>query len=336
MSGGVFTDENGQTYVVAPDGSLQPVSQGAQPKPKANLSDLAKSAGMVTEAASGAGLGSVLGGLSGGGAATAAEMGGHSLGGAATLGGAAAPAGYGTLATYAPGAIGAYGLYDLSQNRERIGTGAGYLEGAASGAGVGWTVGNMIAPGAGGVVGAGVGGLAGLAANALGIGHQSRTRGEEKLRDQLAEQGITVPNVDTKEWENNAKFAESRNEADLVGKDIIHAGDFYANIAGYDKLDAAKQEAIANEALKQGLIRERLGKIEVGSNSAFDEYVKTQLPGEEVSGGGGGSRTSESPESKKNKKRAKLAQIIPELGVTPTRGPRYDINPSDLINNPYL
>jgi hypothetical protein len=38
----------------------------------------------------------------------------------------------------------------------------------------------------------------------------------------------------------------------------------------------------------------------------------------------------------KEKKKAKLAAILPELYAEPTKAPRYDMNPSSLINNPYL
>lgn len=361
MSGGTFTDENGQVYVVDPEtGQLTPV-RGSKKKP--GLSELAKpvvdeslkSTGKaIAKAAEGKllpalGLASVMpgsaagaaaGGLAGTAGAAAPGIAGAAAGAtdlssaaAGALGGGAATGfftGNGLLSSgamgvgdYIPGVAGAIGLYDLSQNRERIGTGAGYLEGAASGAGIGYTV--------GGPIGAGIGAGIGLLGNAFGIGHKSRTKGEEHAREALAEQGIVIPNSDIKEWENNETFKKSRQESDLTGKDIIHAADFYG-IQGYDKLEAAKQEAIANKALELGLIREKLGKINLGHSAELDAFIQSQLGG----GGVSGPSREAAAEAKRNRKRAALAQIMPELNAPVTTGPRYDLDPSALIKNPYL
>lgn len=231
---------------------------------------------------------------------------------------------FGANAGYAPGLAGAAGLYDLSQNRERIGHGSGYLEGMASGAGIGFTV--------GGPIGAGIGAGIGLLGNALGIGHKSATKLEEKHRQALADRGIIVPNSDIKEWENNAKFADSRNEADLTGKDIIHAAQLY-DIPGYAKANASTQEAIANEALKQKLIREEHGQIDVTHNAGFDEFVKNQLAAKpEATTTPRPTTTSNNSEKKKEKKtKLDLSQIAPV-----TEAPRYDINLNSIYRNPYL
>lgn len=231
---------------------------------------------------------------------------------------------------YIPGVAGLVGLYDLANHRERIGTGAGYLEGAGAGAGIGWTL--------GGPVGAGIGAGVGLLGNVFGLGHKSRTKGEENLRTQLADQGVMVPNSDVKEWELNPVFQKSRNESDLTGKDIIHAADFYARIPGYSDLDAAKQEAIANEALKDGLIREQLGKINLGSSSDFDTFLQSQLatPSASSSGANKQLRQQIEAEDQKRRKKAALNEIMPDIMATPTRGPDYGTNPGELIKNPYL
>jgi len=223
-------------------------------------------------------------------------------------------------------AAGAIGLYDLATHRDRIGTGMGYLEGAASGA----AMGSYFGP-----VGIGVGAGVGLLANAFGIGGESRTKGEEKLRDSLAEQGVMVPNSDIKEWENNAIFKESRKESDLTGKDIIHAADFYAQIPGYQNLDAAKQETIANEALKQGLIDEKLGKVNLSLNDAYKDFLNTQMTGPAPTQQRTDNRQVVAENAKQRKKQA-LSAIMPDISAPVTKSPRYDQNPGGLINNPYL
>lgn len=232
------------------------------------------------------------------------------------------------ISKWAPGVAGAYGLYDLSQNRKRIGTGKGYLQGAASGAGIGFSL--------AGPVGAGVGAGLGLLGNALGIGHESRTKGEEKQRKALAEQGLMVPNSDIKEWENNEKFRQSRQESDLTGKDILHASDFYAKIPGYAELDAAKQEAITSKALELGLIREQLGKINLGDSAEFADFLKTQLAQPETGGEVRVDTSGIRAEEKKARKKQKVQALLSDLNPQLTQGPRYDINPGELINNPYL
>lgn len=361
MSGGTFTDENGQVYVVDPHtGQLTP-ARGSKKKPP-GLEELAKPAVDEALKTSGKALGKAAAGKigaaiglnslagSGGGEAVAqaASTGAFPVGTAANGGtmmsdgsvvGSLAGEGATSFFTgnsllgegamgmgdYIPGVAGAIALGDLYMNRpENIGHGSGYVQGALGGAGVGWTV--------GGPVGAGVGAGLGLLANAFGWGGESRTKGEEKQREALAEQGIIIPNSDVKEWELNEKFKDSRKESDLLGKDIIHASDFYT-INGYGDLDAAKQEAIANKALELGLIQEKLGKINVGRNAEFDEFLKSQFPG--APSGGGVSREAVA-EAKRNRRRAAVAQILPELNAPVTQGPRYDINPSDLIKNPYL
>lgn len=236
--------------------------------------------------------------------------------------------GIGSSGNYILPIAGAYGLYDLYSNRpENVGTGKGYLEGAASGA----ALGSYFGP-----VGAGIGAGLGIIGNAFGIGGKSRTKIEEDRRQALADQGITVPNFDTKEWENNPIFAKSRKESDLTGKDIENAATFYG-ITGYAGADAAKKEAIAQEAINKGLIREHHGTIDLSMTPEYQEYLKTQLGGgQPTSSGGGVDRRAMEAENKKQRKRAALSSIMPTIDAEITQGPRYDINPGNLLNNPYL
>lgn len=233
-------------------------------------------------------------------------------------------------------AAGLAGAYDLWANRpENVGHGSGYLEGAASGA----AIGSYFGP-TGAVVGAG----AGLLANAFGIGHQSATKLEEDHRASLAAQGVVVPNSDVKEWELNPDFAKSRDESTLKGKDIIHAAQLY-DIQGYAGADEAKQEAIANKALEDKLIREEHGQIDVGHNADFDSFVQSQLsapaptgvprytPSRQSQQVVQGPSREQVAEVKKQKKKVALQAILD----TPTEiAPNYEVNPSPLMKNPYL
>lgn len=167
------------------------------------------------------------------------------------------------------------------------------------------------------------------------FGTKSRTKQEEDNRKMLAEKGIVIPNADVKEWENNPTFAKSRQEKDLTGKDIVNAAQFYMNVPGYEKFDAAKKEAIANEALKQGLIRERRGQVELSLNDQFQKFIAgQQAPAATASSQQ--RAPSRSEPQKKAEKKAKLEQIIPELKAPTALAPRYDINLSEIYRNPYL
>lgn len=233
----------------------------------------------------------------------------------------------GSAGNYILPAAGAYGLYDLYSNRpENVGTGKGYLEGAASGAALGSYFGPL---------GAVAGGAIGLGLNAFGIGGKSRTKIEEDRRQALADQGITVPNFDTKEWEQNEAFKQSRKESDLKGSDIENAAQFYG-INGYSKVDQAKKEAIAQKALDLGLIREHHGTIDLSMTPEYEDFLKTQIGGGGAQSTGGVDRRQVQAEAKKAKKKAALDSIMPTIQAETTQGPRYDINPGNLLNNPYL
>ena len=167
----------------------------------------------------------------------------------------------------------------------------------------------------------------------------SRTKGEEDKRKQLIESGVEIPNSDVKEWENNEGFRNSRQESDLTGKDIIHSADFYG-IEGFAGLDAAKQEAIAGEALKQNLIQEKLGKINLSMTPEYQKYLDEQIgtPDGNIpdSNSNSGDNRRFQAEAKKDRKKKALADIMPTIQADYTQAPRYDLNPGTLIKNPYL
>jgi hypothetical protein len=248
---------------------------------------------------------------------------------AAAAHGATGASGYGILnggtgaSTYLPGIAGAYGLYDLyGNNREAIGTGKGYLQGAASGAGIGWTV--------GGPVGAAIGGGLGLLGNALGIGHKSRTKVEENLRGQLAEQGIVVPEAagapHGKAWELNPEFESTRDESKLTGKDIKDAAWFYANIPNFGAYDDATREKIASQALADKAVREHHGTIEVAPTANLTNLIK----------GLGTTPTASSAQSvaqsKKDRQRQRASATLSAMYPSMVQAPIYDIKGIDLRN----
>lgn len=326
-----FTGEDGKEYTLTTDGKVVPAggAPAAAQNPAARVSSSLPGAvglGLPASNLAGGGTQAVANGASA--ATQAGEFWGGNLG---EFAGGAEPgmfdiSGIGSSGNVILPAAGLAGAYDLYANRpQSVGTGRGYLQGAASGA----AIGSYFGP-----VGAAVGGGLGLLANAFGIGGKSRTKIEEDRRKQLAEQGVVIPNSDIKEWENNEKFRQSRNEADLTGKDIINSASLYG-ISGYGAADAAKKEAIANEALKQGLVREHHGTIDIGMNAAYQKFIEDQLkvptPSTTTS-----TRVQADPRIQKERKRQQIAQIVPEVESTPTRGPRYDINLSSLMTNPYL
>jgi hypothetical protein len=152
---------------------------------------------------------------------------------------------------------------------------------------------------------------------------------EEKARGKLAEQGVNVPNSGVKEWENNQTFQQSRNEADLVGKDIINSASLYS-LPGYSKLDPTKQEAVANEALKQQLVREHNGGIDISPSASLSSLIDSSQ------GGNSSQPRRNVGEQKKARKKAALVQLLPELQPEFSVAPDYAANPDAFIRNPYL
>lgn len=65
-------------------------------------------------------------------------------------------------------------------------------------------------------------------------------------------------------WVNN-KFANSRNEADLTGRDILGYSTFFDKFGNdwLGKMNDKQREAIANKALERGAVREHHGTIDI-------------------------------------------------------------------------
>lgn len=137
-------------------------------------------------------------------------------------------------------------------------------------------------------------------ARALGAG-KGKTEAEDKRRSNLAKQGISLYNGD-KGWEEkynavinpnfakdfvgaddkgnwvNNKFASTRDESALTGKDI----DKYAAWSEMfgDKWNKASDDTrykIGDEAVKRGLLREHHGTLDVNSNDEFNSFASSLL-----------------------------------------------------------
>lgn len=171
-------------------------------------------------------------------------------------------------------------------------------------------------------------GLSFLANKFLGRGESHL---EEKARQKLAEQGVNVPNSGVKEWENNPIFKESRNEADLTGKDIINSASLWS-LPGYSALDDAHREAVANEALKRQLVREHNGGIDVAADEEFNKFLQSQTPTQTQSSSRDSGNSQQAAVQKKQRKQALLSSLIPEF----SRAPDYGAMPNPVVKNPYL
>lgn len=189
-------------------------------------------------------------------------------------------------------AAGALGAYDLFSKKKHGGKGA--LQGAASGAAIGSYAG---LPGA--IVGGLVGGGLGYFGN---FGDVDRWKAEQDAVNRFAKDGVTgwdqyaaaQPQLSegrSKEqltnhnygadfvgstsdgWVNN-KFANSRNEKDLQGKDIwgySAFGDAFGN-DWFGKYDAGQREKIANKALELG-VTEGKGQIKLTNVDQLKNYA---------------------------------------------------------------
>lgn len=200
-------------------------------------------------------------------------------------------------------AAGAYGMYDLFENKRR--GGRAVIQGAASGAAMGSYFGP---PGA--AIGAGVGTLIGT--GAMFANKPPQTKKEEKRWQKLAEQGLEVPiwvkeGIDIKaknagyradlsddfigfaptagkssggtadeagSWVNNP-FAKTRDEKYLTGKDIWGYA-VWAEKLGNSWMNTTpdKREQIADEALKRGLVNEAKGTINIKNDPEFWKFAQ--------------------------------------------------------------
>ena len=340
--GDVWKDRSGATYVMQEDGSVYKATLGSGESTPQQLPSSNPAASAIASAAQGYGISKGISSLGtakevseatnpmvgfGSDAGTTLETFGPEMGGGEFISGMpyAVPGALGIVA-------GGAGLYDLfSKNAERGGTRNGAIQGGLSGAAAGAGIGTIVRPGVGTAIGAGIGGVAGLGAGMFST--KSRTRGEQHQRDALIAQGINVPIDSTardgKAWENNSAFAQSRQESDLTGKDIMGASDFYAQIPGYEKWSPAQQEKAAQQALNSGIVREKLGKmnINISESPDYQKWVEQMqaAQGGQPQGGGGYSR----PDPKEAIKKQILSQKIYDPRVT--QGTRYDYG--ELLRN---
>lgn len=193
-------------------------------------------------------------------------------------------------------AAGALGLGDVLLNDR--GAKRGGLQGAASGAAIGSTFGPQ-----GALIGAGIGGLVGLGKGLLG--GKPKTNKEQDRWKSLGALGYSVPagyddpskkryvakgqlfdpslgadfvgnNPKDGGWVNN-KFSQSRDEKDLVGKDLIGYASFAEKFGKdwLDKYSLDQKDKIAQKALDLGLVDEHHGTIDVKWNPEIEEYAKT-------------------------------------------------------------
>lgn len=180
-----------------------------------------------------------------------------------------------------PGLAGLAGAYDVLSND--YGKGRSTVEGAASGAGIGFAVGGPVGAG----IGAGIGGIVGLGKSVFSGGESHL---EEKMRADLAKKGINISNPDVKLWELNPQFRETRNESDLRGTDITSSAALNS-LEGYQGLSPEQQAQVGEEALKRKLIREHNGGISLQEDQGFLDFyntLKTQrgsLPASNLSSG---------------------------------------------------
>lgn len=197
--------------------------------------------------------------------------------------------GIGTTGNLLLPAAGALGMGDILLNKR--GPKRGAVQGALSGAAIGSTFGMPI-------VGAGVGGLIGLGKGLLD--RKPRTNVEQDRWKKLGSLGYSVPNgydnpaakrrqlFDTtlapdfvgnsptsKEWVNN-KFAKSRNEKDLVGKDLVGYATFLEKFGKewQDNYSLDQKEKIAQKALDLGLVNEHHGTVDVKYTPELEAYAK--------------------------------------------------------------
>lgn len=131
-------------------------------------------------------------------------------------------------------------------------------------------------------VGGPVGLLAGAAIGGLGsllFGQKSRTKIEQKRREALAKQGVTLQDPKTKAWEANQQFHDTRDEKYLKGTDLADAAAFYEKFGpSWQKADANTRAQIAQSAIDKGLVREHHGTIELGDSPELAAAAAQTLP----------------------------------------------------------
>lgn len=203
-------------------------------------------------------------------------------------------------------AAGAYGMYDLFGNDRR--GGRAVIQGTASGAALGSYFGPL-----GAAVGAGVGTL--LGGGAALMNRPPKTKKEEQRWQRLANQGLDIPdwvqdgvNIKAKDagyradlpsdfigvaptagkssggiadeagsWVNNP-FAKTRDEKYLTGKDIWGYAVWAEKLGNSWMTGTPEQrEAIADEALKRGLVDEAKGTINIKNDPEFWKFAESTI-----------------------------------------------------------
>lgn len=190
-------------------------------------------------------------------------------------------------------AAGVLGMADVLANKR--GWKRGALQGAASGAAIGSYVGMpWLGAGIGGAIGLGKGLLQGKpktnveqdrwkALGALGYavpdGYDDPSRKHYVPKGQLINPNLAADFVGNDPtsgaWVNN-KFSRTRDEKDLVGKDLVGYATFGEKF-GKDWMNnysLDQKEKIAQKALDLGAVREHHGTVDVTWNPEIEAYAK--------------------------------------------------------------
>lgn len=103
---------------------------------------------------------------------------------------------------------------------------------------------------------------------------QTRGRKKEELINPYLPQDF-VGNTPQYGWVNN-KFANSRNESDLTGKDIWGYSAFFDKFGNdwLGKFSEKQREDIANKALQRGAVREGKGSIDINWNPELEKDIE--------------------------------------------------------------
>jgi len=136
----------------------------------------------------------------------------------------------------------------------------------------------------------------------------------------------------------NNKFAKSRNVADLTGKDIWGYANFAERLGPqWMATSEANREAIANEALKRGLVSEGKGTINIQDNPEFWDWAKntaTVQSAPATSGGSAGTPSGGRPSSGGQRFRLPPEEILPMYQPQPLRPAPPLVKPIPMGYNP--
>lgn len=238
----------------------------------------------------------------------------------------------------AAGAAGAAALYDVIKNKKHGTEGA--IQGGLGGAGLAYAampllassgIGLPVALAGGALLGGGVGYFG-------NFGDKDRYKTEYKRAQALRDKGINwqynanEPTSGRSKAEliaeeqakidaggyGNTKFAASRNEADLLGKDISGYAAFAEKYGEkYANASQSAKDAIADEYLKAKAVREHHGTIDITSSPDLDKQAEQILgapPTAEAKSSSPTGGDEKKKEEKKKKKGPGLADLkFPDL-----------------------